>query len=368
MDPGAFLATKFYSLAAFGFVPVAIKFRLFNLLCEKGEKTTSQSLTDSIIKTVAQSQDSIIPTVDLIEDALYALTSLGLLDYVDSDDGNTFSPNDITRYIIDTPSVIGGLDHFTTETLWASAFLMKKLDAERFRYPFTEDETAFQYGFEATGQPQYATRHMFETMAIQGRMPMFNIFMRGKFGIFARSMPDRIRSFGYDLDGLVVECKAGELFWVDIGGGLGEQLEELSVVYPCLKREQLVLQENQSSLPVSERFMCQHWDFKSSQGQPIFGARVYSFVNVLHNLSDELVIQVLRKISAVMEVGYSKLLVQGFSRNENYGGMHASMIVMLAGRTRSRKQWRKMAEECGLSVTFEAFPMLGEGLIEMVKS
>ena len=64
---------------------------------------------------------------------------------------------------------------------------------------------------------------------------------------------------------------------------------------------------------------------------------------------------------------HSRLLIHEFSKNKNYGNMHATMIELFGGRERSSKEWKKLAAMARLRVTFEAYPDAGEGLVEMQK-
>lgn len=107
------------------------------------------------------------------------------------------------------------------------------------------------------------------------------------------------------------------------------------------------------------------WDFKEGNSpQPIKGALVYHLSHILHNLSDLEAVRLLQKISEAM-APHSRLLIHEFAKNKNNVRLHATMIVLYAGRERSASEWHQMAALAGLKVTFEAYPPLGEGLIEM---
>lgn len=370
-NPAAYLASTLHSIAALSFVPVAVRFQLFQHLVNIGPVASAQQLTDAYKNSVENGKTKSPLPVKLTEDTMYAMSSLGFVDYVDNDAGDTFQVNQITQYIADTPSVIHGMSHFTLDPYWSGAFLMRKLEDTNFsEYPFQENQTPSQFGYAAVGETEYANEHTYGIIAKQGRMDSFNAFMEGKFGKFGASMPDRIRSFGYDLDGLVSGVESEGIVMVDVGGGRGEQLIELHGAYPKLKPSQLILEEYQADLGLGSTlpFTAKDWDYKTPGPQPIQGARCYNLSHIYHNLSDDLALTLMKKISDVMKPGYSKMLIQEFSRNKNYGKMHAAMITMYAGRTRSRKQWRDMAAACGLTVTFETYPALGEGLIEMEKA
>ncbi|KAJ9654914.1 hypothetical protein H2198_006096 [Neophaeococcomyces mojaviensis] len=369
-DPATYLASTLHSVAALSFVPVAVHFNLFYHLVAVGPVATAQALADSYNASSSDGKPKSPLSVRLAEDTMYAMSSLRFVDYVDTDAGDTFRVNAVTQHIVNTPSVVHGMNHFTIDPYWSGAFLMRKLQASNFtEYPFQENQTPSQFGYAAVGEQEYANEHTYGIIAKQGRMESFNLFMEGKFGKFGSSMPARIKSFGYDLDGLLSGAEVNGIVMVDIGGGRGEQLIELHQAYPQLTSSQLVLQEYQVDLSLDETapFSMNAWDYKSSDDQPIRGARAYNLSHIYHNLSDELALSLMKKVSNAMRPEYSRMLIQEFSRNANYGKMHAAMITLYAGRTRSRLQWKDMAAACGLKVTFEKYPDLGEGLIEMMK-
>lgn len=201
-------------------------------------------------------------------------------------------------------------------------------------------------------------------MAKQGRLDSFNTFMAGKFGKFG-TMPARVKAFGYDLDGAISGTES-PIVMVDVGGGTGEMLLELKAAYPRLRAESLVVQEFQTELKTLDGgISLQEWNFKTSP-QPIRGALNYSLTHILHNNSDIEALALLRRLADAMEA-HSRLLVHEFTKNTNYGNMHAAMIGLYAGRLRSPAEWRQMAEIVGLEITFEFHPEAGEGLIEMRK-
>ena len=204
--------------------------------------------------------------------------------------------------------------------------------------------------------------HTYAIMHAQGRMPSFSRFMEGKFGKFG-TMPDRVKSFGYDLDALLVNR---EVVVVDIGGGRGEMLLEIKAAYPHLRKESLVLQEFHPDTISGKELTIQHWNFKDDSPEPIKGALVYSLTHIYHNLSDLEALRLMRKIADAMAPD-SRMLIHEFAKNSVYGKMHATMIILYAGRIRSSREWKQMAALVGLEVTFEAYPVAGEGLVEMRK-
>lgn len=254
--------------------------------------------------------------------------------------------------------------HSTTEPMFSGAFLMRKLIDSNFEYPFKALETPTQYGYKLLGEHELAKEHTYSIMARQGRMDSFNQFMVGKFGKFGK-MPERVKGFGYDLDGTVSGTES-PIVWVDIGGGRGEMLLELKEAYPFLGASALVLQEFNPDIGSVPGVTQMEWNFQSEAPQPVEGALNYSLAHIFHNLPDLDALELMQKVSKAM-APYSRLLIQEFTKNKAYGKMHATMITLYGGRLRASSEWKRLAALCGLKVTFEAYPAAGEGLIEMRK-
>ncbi|KIX06275.1 uncharacterized protein Z518_04250 [Rhinocladiella mackenziei CBS 650.93] len=361
-DPGAVLASTVTATAALGFVPVAIHFKFFPLINRIGPVATAEALTKASDEERSDEEKRTSPLcLRLTEDTMFAMAGLGLVDLVDD---TTYRVNAVTAHMEAVPSAIHGMLHFTTEPLWAAAFLMRQLRDTNFAYPFEENKTPTQYGYKMIGEERFANEHTYSIMAMQGRMPSFNAFMEGKFGKFG-TMPERVKSFGYDLDS-VLNGKDNDIAIVDIGGGRGEMLLEVKAVYPHLGKQNLVLQEYHPDEVNTNELTVVHWDFKGGSPEPIKGALVYSLTHIYHNLPDLEALRLMKTVSEAM-APHSRMLIHEFSKNSTYGKMHATMIQLYAGRTRSSREWKQMAAMVGLEVTFEAYPVAGEGLVEMRK-
>jgi len=245
----------------------------------------------------------------------------------------------------------------------AAAFLYPKLLESKFEYPFKENQAAFQYAYQRQGNLKFGTQHLYATMYDQGRMPSFNNFMEGKF-VISPPMPERVAALGYDLDAVIRSSTS--LVIVDIGGGNGQMLLEIKTAYPELGYDNLILEEYNAAIHPDTSIQTIEWDAKGDKAQPILGASIYSLMHIFHNMPDIETLILMKKLRVAMDLN-SRLLIHEFSKNLNYTNMHASMIAMMGGGERSSKQWHQLAELSELKVTFEKYPELGEGLIEMRK-
>ncbi|KAL9604218.1 MAG: hypothetical protein Q9219_000616 [cf. Caloplaca sp. 3 TL-2023] len=161
-------------------------------------------------------------------------------------------------------------------------------------------------------------------------------------------------------DRLVRGCKPGQedVFLVDVGGGVGHDLEELKNKCPTVsKNGRLVLQETPSMIAQAKRMrpwlQSEVHDF--FQPQPIQGARAYYMHSVLHDWQDEQCREILRHLRDAMERDYSKILI-----NENVipdagaawqiTSLDWTMMATVASAERTETQWRRLIESVGLRV------------------
>lgn len=165
------------------------------------------------------------------------------------------------------------------------------------------------------------------------------------------------------------------VFLVDVGGGLGHDLEELRVKHPGI-RGRLVLQDQPEVIAqidkASNSIELTTHDFftpQSVKGTPRqesdvrkkltgldLGARAYYFHSVLHDWNDASSLKILQNIVPAMQPGFSKLLI-----NENVvpdvgatwsiTSMDWLTMALGAVRERTEKQWRDLLGQAGLKVT-----------------
>ncbi|KAL4905044.1 hypothetical protein BDW74DRAFT_178053 [Aspergillus multicolor] len=348
-----------------GFLPIAAEFRLFDILVKGGKKASADEVLDTYKGGCRKDSKGPVPGALLIHDTLHAMAGLGL---VDSPADNAFSANALTRYLVAHPPALHGGLHFTTEILLASAFLLPKLRATNFAYPFRGCETPFQFAYDQMGNEAFAKEHMYSVMAAQRRMDSFNTFMTGKFfNVYNNAV--RLQKLGYDIRVTLQDPQVPPtaIKMVDIGGGRGELLLHLRDALPDLNlsEKDLIVQEFNPDLGDTPGVTVMQWNYKSeSEAQPIQGAVFYHLAHVLHNLPDADAISLLKKIRAAM-APYSRVLVHEFKRTPHMAYLHVAMVVAMGGRERSPSEFELLAKEAGLRVTFQAFPEFGEGVLEL---
>ncbi|KAL2859864.1 S-adenosyl-L-methionine-dependent methyltransferase [Aspergillus lucknowensis] len=346
--------------ALLAYVPVAAHLNLFNVVAESDKPVSGQDVLTAYKNGLPDGGDSVVPGLPLIRDTLLAMAGLGFVNGLEED---LYTANDLTHHLAASPGSIHGAIHHTTEMLLAAPFLVRKLKAENFAYPFRDRETPFQFAYKMMGNEDYAKKDLYAIMAAEGRMDSFNTFMGEKF-TKAQKAHDRLRTLGYDLNAALKDGPSTAIKMVDIGGGRGHLLLELKDAFPQLQTEDLIVEEFNDDLGDISEVKFVRWNYKDqSTPQPIKGALIYHLSHVLHNLPDLEATRLLQRIREAM-APHSRLLVHELTRNVQSAGMHAFMMLVFGGRERVSSEWHQMAALAGLQVTFEAYPDFGPGLIE----
>ncbi|RAK90755.1 O-methyltransferase [Aspergillus costaricaensis CBS 115574] len=364
VSAGAVLERTIYSACSLGFVPVAIRFRVFEILAKAWGGPLSSEAVLNLYRKQTKPGDPEPPLV-LIEDTLLAMAGLGFVNRVKED---MYQANEVTKHIEATPSAKHGSLLFTTEGLLASAFLMRKLEASNFQYPFDEMDNPLHYAYSSIGRADLAEQNFWSIMEANGRLTNVNGFMDGKFGTVLPT-PENLQAHGYDIQAVLNEADSISIprTMVDIGGGKGQMLLQLQAAFPQLQETDLIVQDFNPGIASIPGITLQKWDFKGEDNpQPVKGALVYHLQNLMHDLPDLEAARLLQKIAEAM-APYSRVLIHGLPKNVNMAGAHAAMILFFGGRQRGQKDWEQMAAVAGLRVTFQVYPEFGEGVVEMRK-
>ncbi|KAM7205938.1 hypothetical protein V8F33_000768 [Rhypophila sp. PSN 637] len=137
----------------------------------------------------------------------------------------------------------------------------------------------------------------------------------------------------------------GGALLVDIGGGLGHDIEAFASRFPDA-RGRLVLQDFRVERTV--------YDFHTEQ--PVKGARAYYMHSILHDWSDDICVKIIANIKDAMKPGYSRLLIdEGVIPDTGASWEATGLDIMLSGllssRERTRAEWTRLLEEkAGLKI------------------
>ena len=161
----------------------------------------------------------------------------------------------------------------------------------------------------------------------------------------------------YPVEKQMIEGFKGEYVFVDVGGAGGHECHALKGKYPHLPGK-LVLQDLPDTIervkgteaPGMEAMV---HDFFTPQ--PIKQARAYYLRNVLHDWSNDSCTHILKNLAAVMEPGYSKVLInetvvplKGASLFTVQSDLN--MMSSLAGMERTESQWHDLLKSAGLKI------------------
>ncbi|UPX12161.1 uncharacterized protein EKO05_0002727 [Ascochyta rabiei] len=229
--------------------------------------------------------------------------------------------------------------------------LAEYMQMTNYESPSDGREGPYQYAFNTK-------LNMFEYM--QAHPPLgeqFNYHMSG----YRQGRPSWMDQNFYPVEEQLIsgmETSDDAVLLVDVGGGIGHDLEEFRTKHPAAPGR-LVLQDLSSVIngiqeldPKIERM--EH-DFHAEQ--PLKAARAYYMHSVLHDWTDDVGKSILKQIAGAMKRGYSKLLI-----NENVipdikadwqaTALDVMMMTLFASQERTSSDWSQLLEtpELGLKI------------------
>ncbi|KAH7398325.1 S-adenosyl-L-methionine-dependent methyltransferase [Pyrenochaeta sp. MPI-SDFR-AT-0127] len=144
-------------------------------------------------------------------------------------------------------------------------------------------------------------------------------------------------------DTLVATANKDGPVLVDIGGGIGHDIERFREAHPG---------NGVSPLSGGPARSFNH-DFFTPQ--PIKGARAYYMHGILHDWSDELARKILEMQRDALTPGYSRLLIHDHITPEVVAHPHTiaydlAMMVMVAGEERTESHWSKLLKSAGNTI------------------
>ncbi|ROV89114.1 hypothetical protein VMCG_09860 [Cytospora schulzeri] len=158
---------------------------------------------------------------------------------------------------------------------------------------------------------------------------------------------------------------------VDVGGGLGHDLEELKAKHPTLPGR-LVLQDRAEVIATissaSGPFEATTHDFFTPQ--PVKGARAYYLHSVLHDWSDDDCVKILEQLKPALRPGYSTVLINELvvpRQNPTWPitSMDQLMLVLGAMQERTEEHWERILARAGFKIAkIYGYEMGSESLIE----
>ncbi|KAL9086500.1 MAG: hypothetical protein Q9165_007116 [Trypethelium subeluteriae] len=168
------------------------------------------------------------------------------------------------------------------------------------------------------------------------------------------------------------DASKSDVILVDVGGGLGHDMQELKTKHPSLPGR-LVLQDRPEVIANATEaaggiFDSMSHDFFTTQ--PIKSARAYYLHSVLHDWGDEDCAKILQQLKPAMRAGYSKLLINEIivpDQNPSWPVTSMDQLVFALGAMKERTEadWRGILERAGFYIVkIFGYEMGSESLIE----
>ncbi|KAM7208263.1 S-adenosyl-L-methionine-dependent methyltransferase [Naviculisporaceae sp. PSN 640] len=185
----------------------------------------------------------------------------------------------------------------------------------------------------------------------------FNFHMGG----YAHGRPRWFDEEIYPVKRRLMDGFKSDALLVDIGGGLGHDIEAFAKRFPHAKGrlvlqdlEHVIEQGKVQTLVKGSRVERTVYDFHTEQ--PVKGARAYYLHSILHDWSDEICVSIIANIKAAMKPGYSRLLIdEGVIPDTNASweatGLDIVLSALLSSRERTRAEWTRLLEgKAGLKI------------------
>ncbi|MCJ1392314.1 hypothetical protein MMC18_005181 [Xylographa bjoerkii] len=220
-----------------------------------------------------------------------------------------------------------------------------------YKNPQSPTDGPFQYGLQTSS-------HFFEWLQTRPRnFETFNNHMAG----YRQGRPSWMDPDFYPVKDLLVKGFRTEdkdaVMLVDIGGGLGHDIEEFQSKHPE-HPGRLVLQDLPSVIKdatpkLHKAIEAMGHDFFTPE--PIKGARAYYLHSVLHDWPDEKCQDILKNLTSAMKPGYSKVLINENvipNKDPHWMGTSLDMAMMglMSSQERTEKNWRSLLDSAGLKV------------------
>lgn len=142
--------------------------------------------------------------------------------------------------------------------------------------------------------------------------------------------------------------------FVDVGGSIGHQCAALKARHPNIPGR-IIYQDlppvipHGLKIPGVEPMVHDFW-----QEQPVKGARIYYFRNILHDYPDDKCVALLKLTTAAMTeqsvIFIDELILANSKAYYQAAEMDLTMMITLAGAERTDKQWRALIDAAGLKI------------------
>ena len=273
-------------------------------------------------------------------------------------EGDLYSPGpyDWAPALVRDPTLRGSLLGFVDWTAPLFTHLPHFLQHSEFKNPDEGNAANYQHLYQRDGSGIYLGLANDPNLS-QGVQDFMQANTRYTLTPWTRICP-----LASMLDGL----QEGRVFVVDVGGGNGQDLRQVTEQQPNLHAGSLVLQDLPNVVDAVAVSDCKDVIAKQAynymEPQPVVWARYYYFKNIIHNLPDELAVKVLRNQAEAMSQD-SRLLI--YERFKGIPGDPASpefvayssltaqdvfMMGMFSSQERWQEQYEAILQQAGFDV------------------
>ncbi|KAL4878893.1 S-adenosyl-L-methionine-dependent methyltransferase [Aspergillus karnatakaensis] len=324
---------------------VAIDLKLFDIL---GDSQDSLNVDQLAKKTGAA------PV--LLGRILRYLSSVGIVEETAKD---SFAANNITKSFC-IPAIQAGVYHNFDTCAPAVVALPDFLKENGYKDVTTPTHTPMQTAFNTTDPAFIWIQTRPESQAY------FNQFMEAHHSA-------KPRWFNvYPMAEKVHNLDPEQVFFVDVGGGIGHYTVGLKQRWPEIK-SRMIIQEMAVVVPTI--IPCEGvegMEHNFFEPQPVKGAKFYFLSNIMHDYPDEKCVAILKNIVSAMGpdsvILINDMVLPNTGVHWHVTQVDLTMMTMLASLERTIEQWQVLMEKAGLKITniYESKEAVTESVIECV--
>ncbi|CAG7925031.1 unnamed protein product [Penicillium olsonii] len=252
-----------------------------------------------------------------------------------------FEANNITRSLSD-PGVRGAIYHNSWNVGPIALAFPEFLKKHKYQDITSPTTTAFQLAYN-TELPAF--------IWLQSEPEHYSHFNR-----YMQAEQQGLQSWmeTYPIEEKSHDLEPEQIFFVDIGGGIGHQAVGVKQWIPQITN-QIIVQDQEVVIPHAiqqEGVKAMAYDF--FQPQPVKGARIYYMRSIIHDWPDEKAVEILKNTTDALGPDSVILIDDRVLPNAGvhwYGTvLDMTMMSGLAAQERTEEQWNNLMEKAGLKI------------------
>ncbi|KAK2598188.1 hypothetical protein QQS21_005665 [Conoideocrella luteorostrata] len=164
-----------------------------------------------------------------------------------------------------------------------------------------------------------------------------------------------------------------QVFFVDIGGGLGHQSLALRNALPKTITNRIIVQDLPELMEqVTKRLDIEYTAHNFWEIQPVKGARIYYMRNIIHDWPSDKAFEILQNIKPAMDNGsvllIDEMVLPDIGVHWQATELDMAMMALLGSRERTRAQWNELITQAGLKIhhIYQYTTSLNDSIIECI--